>query len=161
MKLNRPAQAVLGALLAASGFIAASAAELEDAGTTAGIAPTATYNQITIGNFAGHWQMTVIGQTSCGFGTTVYTVTLNASGSGTAAGTYHSVCGDSATGTVAFKILSVNSHGSGTANLSCGTDCGWSLKVQLSPDHTVFNLVDVDPQNPQNFIEGTAVKQSY
>ncbi len=161
MKFNRPAHVVLGALLAASGFIAASAAESEDAGTTAGIAPNATYNQITIGNFAGHWQMTVIGQTSCGFGTTVYSVTLNAAGSGTATGTYHGVCGDSSIGPVVFKVSSVNSHGSGTANLSCGAGCGWSLKVQLSPDHTVFNLVDVDSENPNNFIEGSAVKQSY
>jgi hypothetical protein len=55
----------------------------------------------------------------------------------------------------------VNSRGSGVANLSCGAGCGWALKVQLSPNHDVFNLVDVEAENPDNFIEGSAVRESY
>lgn len=80
---------------------------------------------------------------------------------GAASGTIHNVCGDSATGTVSFKVSSVNSHGTGAAHLSCGEDCGWDLKVQLAPNHEVFNLVDVSSGNPNNFIEGSAVLESY
>jgi AraC-like DNA-binding protein len=48
---------------------------------------------------------------------------------------------------------------SGTANLSCGTGCGWELAIQVDPTATIFNFVDVDPANPGNFVEGTAIKQ--
>jgi hypothetical protein len=102
--------------------------------------------------------MTIVGQTGCGFGTAVYSVTLNSAGAGTATGTIHNACGDSATGTVSFNVSAVNSHGTGAAHLSCGVRCGWDLKVQLTPNHEVFNLVDVS--NADNFIEGSAVLES-
>ena len=36
----------------------------------------------------------------------------------------------------------------------------WNLqRRQRSRNHQIFNLIDVDPTTPNNFIEGTAVKQ--
>jgi hypothetical protein len=43
--------------------------------------PSSATGDIVKADLAGHWQMTIIGQTGCGFGTTLYTFTLNASGS--------------------------------------------------------------------------------
>jgi hypothetical protein len=164
MKIHRTPRALLGALLiVSSGYIAADAAPDEDAvrSPATAISPTATFDQATVSNFAGKWDLTVIGQTGCGFGTAFYNITLPASGTGTATGTLHNGCGDSSTGTVSFHIDSVTAHGSGTGGLTCGAGCGWALKVQISPNHDVFTVVDVDPTNPSNFIAGTAIRQSY
>jgi hypothetical protein len=86
-------------------------------------------------------------------------VTLNASGSGSATTTYHSGCGDNTASGLPFTIASLTANGSGKANLSCGTDCGWNFSIQVSALHEMFNLVDVDPANPGNYVEGTAVRQ--
>ena len=37
--------------------------------------------------------------------------------------------------------------------------CGWNLTIQVSPDRSSMNLVDVAKVNPGNFIAGTAVHQ--
>jgi hypothetical protein len=105
--------------------------------------------------------MTIIGQTGCGFGTTLYTFTLNASGSSSnVTGIYHTAgCGDGTSSGNMFTIQSLNADGSGTANLTCGTGCGWNLNIQVSPDRSKFNVIDVSPANPGNFIEGVAIHQ--
>ena len=112
-------------------------------------------------DLAGRWQMTLIGQTGCGFGTTLYTFTLNASGSSSnVTGTYHTAgCGDGSSSGNSFTIQSLSSDGSGTANLTCGSGCGWNLNIQVSPDRSKFNVIDVSPANPGNFIEGVAIHQ--
>jgi hypothetical protein len=112
-------------------------------------------------DLAGRWQMTLIGQTGCGFGTTLYTFTLNASGSSSnVTGTYHTAgCGDGTSSGNRFTIQSLSSDGSGTANLTCGSGCGWNLNIQVSPDRSKFNVIDVSPANPGNFIEGVAIHQ--
>jgi hypothetical protein len=112
-------------------------------------------------DLAGNWQMTIIGQTGCGFGTTLYTFTLDAHGSSSnVTGTYHtSGCGDGTNSGNAFTIQSLNADGSGTANLTCGSGCGWNLNIQVSPDRSKFNVIDVSPANPGNFIEGVAIHQ--
>jgi hypothetical protein len=104
---------------------------------------------------------TIVGQTGCGFGTTLYTFTLNASGSSSnVTGTYHTAgCGDGTSSGNTFTIQSLNADGSGTANLTCGAGCGWNLNIQVSPDRSKFNVIDVSPANPGNFIEGVAIHQ--
>lgn len=48
-------------------------------------------------------------------------------------------------------------NGSGTAGLTLGVGCGWNFNIQVSPDRSTFNLVDVSSANPGNFIAGKAV----
>jgi hypothetical protein len=121
----------------------------------------ASIGNVSKSDLAGAWQMTIIGQTGCGFGTTLYTFTLNGSGSSSnVTGTSHTVgCGDGSSSGNAFTIQSLNSNGSGTANLTCGPSCGWNLNIQVSPERSTFNVVDVSSANPGNYIEGVAVHQ--
>ncbi len=49
----------------------------------AATAPSSATGNIVVADLAGKWQMTLIGQTGCGFGTTLATFTLNSSGSST------------------------------------------------------------------------------
>jgi hypothetical protein len=114
---------------------------------------------ITKADLSGPWAMTVTGVTGCGETTMYVTFTLNSAGSGTSTQQGHSAaCGDN-TGSAPITITSLNPNGSGTANLSCGTGCGWDFTIQVSPDRSVFNLVDVSPANPGNFLEGVAIHQ--
>jgi len=112
-------------------------------------------------DLAGNWQMTVVGQTGCGFGTTLYTFTLNSGGvaSNINATSHTAGCGDITSTDASFNIISLNGNGSGTAGLGCGAGCGWLLNIQVAPDRGMFNFIDVYPQNPNNFIEGTAIHQ--
>ncbi len=123
--------------------------------------PSSATGDIVKADLAGRWQMTIIGQTGCGFGTTLYTFTLNASGSSAnVSGTYHTAgCGDGTSSSNSFTIQSLNRDGSGTANLTCGSGCGWNLNIQVSPDRSKFNAIDVSSANPGNFIEGVAIHQ--
>jgi hypothetical protein len=123
--------------------------------------PSSATGNIVKADLLGAWQMTIVGQTGCGFGTTLYTFTLNASGSSSnVTGTYHTAgCGDGTSSGNMFTIQSLNADGSGTANLTCGTGCGWNLNIQVSPDRSKFNVIDVSPANPGNFIEGVAIHQ--
>lgn len=121
----------------------------------------ASIGNVSKSDLAGNWQLTTVGQTGCGFGTTLYTFTLNNSGtSSNVAGTSHTAgCGDGSSTGQSFTIQSLNSNGSGTANLTCGTGCGWNLNIQVSADRSTFNVIDVSPANPGNYIEGVAVHQ--
>jgi len=120
----------------------------------------ATIGTITKSDLSGPWQITLTGNTGCGLSTMLVNVTLNNSGIGTNATIkMHGQCGDSVSSGNTFQILTLNGNGSGTANLSCGASCGWSLNIQVSPDRSTFNIVDVDPANPNNYIGGMAVHQ--
>jgi hypothetical protein len=112
-----------------------------------------------LSHLAGPWTATIIGSTGCGFTSIQANFTLNTSGQGTATETFHTAaCGDSTvTAPISFSYLS--SNGAGIANLSCGQGCGWVLNVQVAGGNKVFNLVDVSPDNPNNYIQGTAVHQ--
>ena len=90
-----------------------------------------------------------------------YTFTLNGSGSSSnATGTYHTAgCGDGTSSGNTFTIQSLNANGSGTAGLTCGSGCGWLLSIQVAPDRSTFNVVDVSPLNGGNYIEGVAIHQ--
>jgi hypothetical protein len=124
-------------------------------------------NTRTIQGLAGAWQATIFGNTGCGLTSYLVTFTLDSTGKATdAAITGHYTNGGNA-GCVdggmssgnSFTIDSLNTNGSGTAGLSCGPGCGWVFQIQVSRDSTQFNLVDVDPQNPNNLIQGVAVLQ--
>ena len=94
-------------------------------------APSSATGNIVKADLSGAWQMTIIGQTGCGFGTTLYTFTLNASGSSSnVIGTYHTAgCGDGTSSGNTFTIQSLNPDGSGTAGLTLRH---W---VRLEPEH--------------------------
>jgi hypothetical protein len=57
-----------------------------------------------------------------------------------------------------YGSITINPNGTATGNLTCGLGCGWNLNIQMSPDRDSFNLVDVDPANPGNFISGVAIR---
>jgi hypothetical protein len=118
-----------------------------------------TAAEIVKANLAGAWQVALYGQGGCGVGSTLVTFTLNASGvANNAAETGHTAgCGDTHTTGNTFTIQSLNANGSGTAGLSCGVSCGFTFKIQVAPDRSTFNLVDVS--DPNNFQIGTAIHQ--
>ncbi len=108
-------------------------------------------------DLAGTWQIVLGGFTGCGQSTELATITLNATGAGTGTLQTHGSCGDSSLTGQTFTVSSLKANGSGTAGLSCGTGCGWAFTIQVSPDRSTFNLVDVT--DPGNFLEGTAIHQ--
>lgn len=121
----------------------------------------ASVGNISKSDLAGNWQMTTIGQTGCGFGTTLYNFTVNGSGtSSNVSSVSHSAgCGDRTGSGDLFTVQTLSANGSGTANLTCGSGCGWNLTIQVAADRSTFNVIDVSPANPNNFIEGVAVHQ--
>lgn len=121
---------------------------------------SASIGVVTKSNLQGPWQIALNGNTGCGLVSMLVTVTLNSAGMGTNATiTTHGQCGNSVVTSQTFQILSMTSNGSGTANLSCGVNCGWNFNIQVSPDRSIFNLVDVDPLNPGNYLGGVAIHQ--
>jgi len=112
---------------------------------------------VTKGDLAGNWQITLGGLTGCGQSTELANINMNAAGTGTGSLSTHGTCGDSNLTAQSFTILSLNANGSGTAGLSCGTGCGWVFSIQVSADRSTFNLVDIT--DPGNFLVGTAVHQ--
>jgi hypothetical protein len=115
---------------------------------------------ITIAELQGKWQATLLWSASgCGAmsGLLNFTFGLNGTTS-TASLTTNSGCG-AGTSTQSFTIQSLKPNGSGTAGLTCGAGCGWQFNIQVAPDVSIFNLVDVDPANPGNYVIGTAIRQ--
>ena len=112
--------------------------------------------EMTINQLAGPWQLALVGNTGCGTSTILFTGSLNTSGVANGTLTGNSGCGPSSLSST-FTIISLNANGSGTAGLSCGNDCGWTLNIQVSPNKQVINMVDVT--DPSNYVAGTAVKQ--
>lgn len=119
---------------------------------------------IKIRDLAGPWQAALVySNTGCGPASGLVNFTLDSNGSTHSATlVFHSGfgpgCGDS-TSTQTFTIQTLNPDGSGTANLSCGSGCGWEFTIQVDRHRSIFNLVDVDPMNPGNFVAGTAIRQ--
>jgi hypothetical protein len=117
----------------------------------------ATIGTITKADLSGAWAATLTGDTGCGIATSHFTFTLSAAGSGSGTLQSHtSGCGN-ITNTQTFTITSLSSNGSGTATLTCGTGCAFTFTIQVTPDRSVFTLVDVT--DPGNFLEGVAVHQ--
>lgn len=121
---------------------------------------SATIGSIHKADLKGPWQITLTGFTGCGLMSMLVTVTLDSTGSGTNASiTTHGQCGDGTLTGQTFAVSTMGANGSGTAGLSCGAGCGWNFAIQVSPDRGTFNLVDVDPVNPGNYLGGMAVHQ--
>jgi hypothetical protein len=119
----------------------------------------ASIGTISKADLSGSWQAALVGSSGCGTGSLLVSFTLNASGMGTATITGHSTgCGNSTTSGLPIVIQTLNSNGSGFAALGCGAGCGWGFKIQVSPDRSTFNMVDVTDPIP-NFWAGTAVHQ--
>jgi hypothetical protein len=138
----------------------ALAAALSLATIPAAQAQTARPPAAKMPQLAGPWTVSLIGNTGCGWSSMLVTFTLESSGVGTATIQSHtSGCGDNTTTGVTFVVQTMNANGSGTANLSCGADCGWEFNIQVAPDREIFSLVDVYPENPGNFLSGMAVRQ--
>jgi PASTA domain len=113
---------------------------------------------ITVGQLAGPWNIVLAGNTGCGASSMHFSGNLNASGIATGDLTGSSAqCGESSSAQT-FTITSLNSHGSGTANLSCGSVCGWNFNIQVAPNEQTFSLVDV--VNTGNVLAGTAVAET-
>jgi hypothetical protein len=120
----------------------------------------ASIGTITKADLSGAWKMTLVGNTGCGLSSMLVTVTLNSAGTGTNATIkQHGQCGDSTSTGNTFTVKTLAANGSGTAGLSCGVGCGRELNIQVSPDRSTFNIVDVAAVNPGNFIAGMAVHQ--
>jgi hypothetical protein len=117
---------------------------------------------MTVASLKGTWQMTFMGITGCGFSTSVVTIVLDATGTGTATSRYHTAgCGDGIASTpVPFNVFTLNPDGSGTAGLSCGAACGWALVIQVEKNRQLFTAIDVDPMNPGNFVSAVAVRRT-
>ena len=121
-------------------------------------------DSIKIRDLAGPWQAALLWSNSgCGPASGLVNFTLDATGS-TNSATFvgHAGagpgCGDKTT-TQTFTIHTLNPNGSGTAGLTCGVGCGWEFNIQVDRHRSIFNLVDVDPMNPGNFVAGTAIRQ--
>jgi hypothetical protein len=114
---------------------------------------------ISKGDLAGAWQATLVGSSGCGTGSLQINFVLSSAGSGPATLKGHSTgCGNSTTTGQTFTVSSLGSTGSGTASVSCGVGCGFSFAIQVSPDRTTFNLVDLTDPIP-NIWAGVAIHQ--
>jgi hypothetical protein len=122
---------------------------------------TASYatGNINKADLSGPWVVSLTGNTGCGLVAMQANFTLNSTGSGTATLITHGQCGDSTVTGQSFTINTLTTNGSGTAGLSCGTGCGWTFNIQVSPDRSTFSLVDVSSSNPSNYLSGVAVHQ--
>jgi hypothetical protein len=120
--------------------------------------PFAAAEDITVAKLAGSWQATVIGEgPGCGFGSKLLTFTLNSSGDSTS-GTWHYStvsCGQDSEPAV-FNITSLDSDGSGTADLTVGGNT-YTYTIQVNSSVNVFNLVDIT--DASQYEEGSAIKQ--
>lgn len=112
---------------------------------------------VTPADLDGNWVATLSGVTGCGPTAMHLVMRLDANATGGGTLTTHGQCGDSVVPDQTFKVLTLDTSGTGTANLSCGPGCGWNLRIQVSPDRQIMNLIDVDAANPGNYIAGVAV----
>ena len=135
----------------------AAVAAVAIAASAAPVIASAGVGYVAYPDLAGSWVATLSGFTGCGSSAMLVAINLNSSGVGTATLTTHGQCGDSVVTAQTFKVTALNTAGTGTANLSCGVGCGWNLRLQVSPDRQIMNLIDVDPVNPGNYIAGVAV----
>lgn len=119
----------------------------------------ASIGTVNKADLSGSWQAAVVGSSGCGTGSMQVNFSLNSSGTGTATIVGHSTgCGDSTTSGLPVSVTALAANGSGTLGLTCGTGCGWTFHIQVSPNRSTFNMVDVTDPIP-NFWAGTAIHQ--
>ncbi len=104
--------------------------------------------------------MSLNGNTGCGLVAMEATFTLNSSGTGTASLTTHGQCGDSTVTGQTFTVNTLNTNGQrhGKPELRDWLRA-WNFNIQVAPDRSTFNLVDVSSANPGNYLSGVAVHQ--
>jgi len=113
---------------------------------------------VTRSSLAGSWQATLVIDGGCGLGTKLVDFTLDSNGQGTASAGYHTPgCGDNEeTGTI--SILSLNSEGTGTAQLIFGGSTVFNFNIQTSTNSQVLNMVDISDSG--NYEKGMAIRQA-
>ena len=129
--------------------------------STAQVVPQPIFVQptVTVSQLQGPWVITLIDNTGCGWSSSYITVTFNAAGVGTGLNRSHtSGCGDPV-GYEPLRIASLSPNGSGIMDGTCIGCGGWIFHIQVSTDVREFNIVDVSPSNPGNYLEGTAIRQ--
>jgi hypothetical protein len=124
-----------------------------------GTVPGFATGNIVKSDLKGTWRISVRGQTAdCGFASMLATITFDTSGSGTGPLQVHGGCGDSTLPGQTLTVDTLSKTGTGTASMSCGAGCEWNFQIQVTPDRTKFNLVDVTPGN--DYVEGLAILSS-
>jgi hypothetical protein len=114
----------------------------------------------TLADLKGQWVLSLNGGTSCGFVDMRAVATFTTTGkANNVSVTTHGQCGDGTQTGQTFTITSFASDGHGTAHLSCGVDCGWDFDIQTAAGNNVMSLVDINPENPDNYLTGTAVRK--
>jgi hypothetical protein len=110
---------------------------------------------LTLASLKGTWQAGIVLSGGCGSGSKLVTFTLNASGTGPASWRSNSAeCGeDSGSGTI--TITSLNTKGSGTAELAI--NFVGNFVIQVSSNSQVMNMVEITDSG--NFEVATAIKQ--
>ncbi len=112
--------------------------------------------EMSVSSLAGPWQATLFITGGCGVGTKLVTFTLNSGGLALATETFHTdTCGDN-TETGTFRITSLNSTGTGTAQLIVD-QVVFNFSIQVAASGDIFNMVDVTDYG--NYEEGSAIHQ--
>jgi hypothetical protein len=114
--------------------------------------------EVTLSNLAGSWKTTIVGQGSCGIGSELLVFTLNSSGEATdVVYTAHTVnCGNQQFTDQTFTITSLNSDGSGTAEVNINGAVR-HFTIQVSPSHQIFSMVDLTDAG--HYQAGTGILQ--
>jgi hypothetical protein len=123
-------------------------------------APGAATGNIVKSDLKGTWNISLHGLTGCGFVSMLATMTFNTNGTGTGPIQIHGACGDSMLAGQTFTVNTLTAKGTGKATLTCGGGCLWHFNIQVAPDRTKFNLVDVTATDTDAFLAGVAVVSS-
>lgn len=127
---------------------------------------SSTADHVAVADLKGDWTLTLMGRQleNCESGgadvpLSIWgTVSLNTAGAGAMSFTIHGPEGNF-TGVTDFAIGTLNADGSGTALIECDFGVWATFGIQVSPDRSVFNLVNVSPAEP-TFLAGAAVRRS-
>src|SRR5688572_7584810 len=122
--------------------------------------PSSATGNIVKSDLKGTWNVSLEGRTGCGFVSMLATMTFSTNGIGTGPIQIHGECGDSVLAAQTFTVNTLTTKGAGTATLTCGGGCSWHFNIQVAPDRTKFNLVDVTPTDTSAFVAGVAVISS-
>jgi hypothetical protein len=122
--------------------------------------PSWATGNIVKSDLKGTWRISLRGLTDCGFASMLATITMGTNGSGTGPLEIHGYCGDSTLPGETFTVGTLSKLGAGTASLTCGAGCQWNFNIQVAPDRSKMNLVDVNPLETTHFLDGVAILSS-
>ena len=124
------------------------------------VVPSWATGNIVKSDLKGTWRISLRGLTDCGFAGMLATITLGTNGTGTGPLQTHGACGDSTLPGQTFTVKTLLKTGKGTASLTCGAGCEWNFEIQVAPDRTKINLIDVNPAETTHFLGGEAILSS-